>query len=270
MLHSVWLLGTFATRSASRVFGRNSMTNASFSMGNVCVKQGAIVEPSSRFDAIVGKADDLADGMMKEVQVQTEPALSVILVKNKGNITAVGNKCTHYGAPLIKGSFSADTGVIRCPWHGACFNAQTGDIEDFPGLDSLPRYDVSVEDDGSVRVRGTFVKGQHKRAKTCARVDEEGQTVVIIGGGGAAQTCAETLRTRTRSPWTGKIIMLSKEISAPYDRPKLSKAMTSSGKDLKLRPEYFHQGANIDLRTGGKTTKNIEYDFICSCLHCSS
>lgn len=34
-------------------------------------------------------------------------------------------------------------GRVRCPWHGACFSTQTGDIEDFPGLDSIPKFDVS-------------------------------------------------------------------------------------------------------------------------------
>ena len=35
-------------------------------------------------------------------------------------------------------------GRVRCPWHGACFNTATGDIEDFPGLDSLARYEVKI------------------------------------------------------------------------------------------------------------------------------
>lgn len=34
---------------------------------------------------------------------------------------------------------------VRCPWHGACFNTKTGDIEEFPGLDSLPTYKVISE-----------------------------------------------------------------------------------------------------------------------------
>lgn len=32
---------------------------------------------------------------------------------------------------------------VRCPFHGACFNVKTGDIEDYPGLDCLPTYKVS-------------------------------------------------------------------------------------------------------------------------------
>ena len=33
-------------------------------------------------------------------------------------------------------------GRVRCPLHGACFNVETGDIEDFPGLDPVPTFEV--------------------------------------------------------------------------------------------------------------------------------
>merc|ERR1719346_59722 len=79
---------------------------------------------------------------MKEVKVDNK---SLLMVKHHGEIRALSSKCTHYGAPLVKGSFCQ--GIIRCPWHGACFNATTGDIEDFPGLDSLKKYDVEVKNE---------------------------------------------------------------------------------------------------------------------------
>ena len=65
----------------------------------------------------------------------------VLVTKYQGTLSAVSSKCTHYGAPLITGAYK--DGKIRCPWHGACFSAVTGDIEDYPGLDSLQSYDVS-------------------------------------------------------------------------------------------------------------------------------
>lgn len=34
---------------------------------------------------------------------------------------------------------------VRCPFHGACFNVRTGDIEEYPGLDSLPSYKVKTQ-----------------------------------------------------------------------------------------------------------------------------
>ena len=64
----------------------------------------------------------------------------ILLTKYKGVLSAVSGKCTHYGAPLVTGAFK--DGKVRCPWHGACFNTVTGDIEDFPGLDSLHKYEV--------------------------------------------------------------------------------------------------------------------------------
>lgn len=63
-----------------------------------------------------------------------------LLVRENGEYSAVGHKCTHFGAPLAKGDLCE--GRVRCPWHGACFNIKTGDIEDFPGLDSLPKFEV--------------------------------------------------------------------------------------------------------------------------------
>ena len=48
----------------------------------------------------------------------------ILLANHKGELYAVGNKCSHYGAPLEKGSLC--NGRVRCPWHGACFNLKTG------------------------------------------------------------------------------------------------------------------------------------------------
>ena len=64
----------------------------------------------------------------------------ILLIKQQGELHAIGTKCTHYGALLHTGALGE--GRVRCPWHGACFNIKTGDIEDYPGLDSLPCYKV--------------------------------------------------------------------------------------------------------------------------------
>ena len=95
-------------------------------------------------------------------------------------------------------------------------------LKDFPGLDSLARYDVNVNDSGEIRVRAdkTLAKSGRRTKAMCKMSDK--QTIIIVGGGGAAQSCMETLRTR-QEPWKGRIIVLSKENCLPYDRPKLSK-----------------------------------------------
>ena len=58
--------------------------------------------------------------------------MQVLLLRERGEVRALGAHCTHYGAPLIRGAYDGG-GTVRCPWHGACFNSETGDIEDFPG-----------------------------------------------------------------------------------------------------------------------------------------
>ena len=75
---------------------------------------------------------------MQEVDIGESKAL---LIRQNGQFSAIGHKCTHYGAPLAKGYLG--NGRVRCPWHGACFNIQNGDIEEFPGLDSIPCFQVS-------------------------------------------------------------------------------------------------------------------------------
>ena len=73
-------------------------------------------------------------------------------------------------------------------WHflldffkGACFNATSGDIEDYPGLDSLPKYDVEEDASGNVLVKGCFDKESiSKRKPLCVKKGAQAETVVII------------------------------------------------------------------------------------------
>lgn len=58
-------------------------------------------------------------------------------------VFATSHLCPHYKAPLAKGTLSSD-GRVMCPWHGACFRVQTGDIEDAPSFDSLESFNVGL------------------------------------------------------------------------------------------------------------------------------
>lgn len=39
----------------------------------------------------------------------------VLVIKQKGKISAIGNKCSHYGALLSMGVLG--DGRVRCPWY---------------------------------------------------------------------------------------------------------------------------------------------------------
>ena len=140
-------------------------------------------------EKVVCQEDELKVGELKEVELE-DKSLCVVVKDEKGQIQALSGKCPHYGASLAKGSYA--NGIIRCPWHGACFNAASGDIEDFPGLDSLYKYQVEVEG-GEVKVKVDRSQlGKTKRTKKLVDKDPEcKEVIVIVGGGAAAQVCYE-------------------------------------------------------------------------------
>ena len=56
---------------------------------------------------------------MREVDIAGFKAL---LVKDKGEYHAIGPKCTHYGAPLVKGNHHISTGSKNLVKYNDCFS----------------------------------------------------------------------------------------------------------------------------------------------------
>ncbi|NXF79785.1 AIFM3 factor, partial [Sclerurus mexicanus] len=171
----------------------------------------------------------------------------VLLVRNKKEFSALGSKCPHYGAPLSKGVLRGQR--LRCPWHGACFNIRTGDIEEYPTLDCISSFKVTVED-GKV-----FVTAKKKVLTLPAVIAHEPHlgrcllnqnTMLLLGGGVAALVCAETLR---QEGFTGRIIMATREKHVPYDKSKLSKEMDLKAEDVYLRKPEFLSAQGIEFWT---------------------
>ncbi|XP_068122105.1 apoptosis-inducing factor 3-like [Hyperolius riggenbachi] len=188
------------------------------------------------------KESELKDGEMREFEVE---GANILLVKSNGTFSAVGNKCSHYGAPLSKGFLAGDR--VRCPWHGACFNVKTGDIEEYPGLDSLPCFKVTVENGNVCLVTSKKALESVKRVKAMSsHCPSDRSTVAIVGAGPAALVCAETLR---QEGYKGKIVMATREKHLPYDRPKLSKVMNAKAEDIYLRPKEFYTEHGIEVWT---------------------
>uniref|UniRef100_A0A6Q2YM07 Rieske domain-containing protein n=1 Tax=Esox lucius TaxID=8010 RepID=A0A6Q2YM07_ESOLU len=195
-----------------------------------------LYQPRDYVEASVCHVKDLENGQMREVDLGSGRAL---LIKEHGEFSAIAHKCPHYGAPLVKGVLSK--GHVRCPWHGACFNIATGDIEDFPGLDSLPTFQVTFV--VWLTMPFTFPDLQsQKRSKAMARCS----AVINSSTGPAGLVCAETLR---QEGFTDRIVMCTMDKHPPYDRPKLSKSLESTAEQLRLRSIDFLQDHDIELLT---------------------
>jgi len=206
------------------------------------------MQESSYVEAVVAKVSDLQNGEMKEVVVSDN--LKVLLVKENDQYKAVGNRCTHYGAPLKTGVFA--NGHVRCPWHGACFNVTTGDIEDYPGLDKLHTFEVRIEGDNViVRGRASDIQAGKTVPTLCSKSASDARVFAVVGGGPAGITCVETLRAEG---FAGSIVFFCKEKLLPYDRTKLSKAMSIEHEKIVLRDQEYFNTHGIDLRLGVEVT----------------
>jgi NADPH-dependent 2,4-dienoyl-CoA reductase/sulfur reductase-like enzyme len=75
---------------------------------------------------------------------------------------------------------------------------------------------------------------------------------VIVGGGLAAQRCAETLRRRG---YDGAVRIVCAEPQPPYDRPPLSKAVLAgetSEEQLAYRPAWWYEEQHVELLLGAR------------------
>ena len=189
----------------------------------------------------VAKLAEIKDGQMKEVSVD---GTKVLLARVGDNCYALGAHCTHYGAPLVKGILSGDR--IVCPWHHACFDVRTGNLEEPPAFDSLPRFDVTVEKD-EIFVRLPEVVTDRRTPKMAKRDVLDQGTFVILGGGAAGYMAAQTLR---EDGFTGRLVMITRESRLPYDRPNLSKDYLAGHADpewMPLRPDDFFEEHAIEV-----------------------
>lgn len=89
--------------------------------------------------------------------------------------------------------------VFSSPWHGACFNICTGDIEDAPAPDALYSFKAEVKD-GKIVVTADPSKTTKKDMSRAPKLAEAEASlasepgVVIVGGGSGGLFTVESLR----------------------------------------------------------------------------
>ncbi|KAG9243722.1 hypothetical protein BJ878DRAFT_107431 [Calycina marina] len=191
---------------------------------------------------------DVPIGGKIEAEVEGIEEGKVLLTNVGGKVSALGNKCTHYGAPMVKGILSSG-GRLTCPWHGACFNATSGDIENAPALDALPKFGLE-EREGAVYITGKedAIKGSKRKPnmKINGSISRAAgaEHVVVVGAGSGATATVEALR---EGGYKGKITMIGSEGYAPIDRTKLSKALIDDPSKIALREGEWFKDGDIDF-----------------------
>ncbi|KAL4762336.1 putative AIF-like mitochondrial oxidoreductase (Nfrl) [Aspergillus foveolatus] len=183
----------------------------------------------NNFDKVEAEVEGVQDG-------------KVLLVKYEDKVHAISPKCTHYGAPLKNGVVSPE-GRITCPWHGACFNVRSGDIEDAPAPAALNTFEL-FEEDGAVYIRGeesAIKSGQRISEHKCSSSGPGG--LVIIGGGSG--TLGVILAIRELG-YNGAITIITREPSLIIDRTKLSKALIPDPEKIQWRSPQWYKDVGIE------------------------
>lgn len=90
----------------------------------------------------VAKAGDVPSGAGKLVEVAGK---QIALFQVDGKYYALDNVCTHRGGPLSEGYVQGME--VECPWHGAHFNLQTGQVTRPPAARDVAAYPVRQQGD---------------------------------------------------------------------------------------------------------------------------
>lgn len=90
----------------------------------------------------VARTDEIAPGEGKMFAVNGK---KIALFNVGGAFYAIDDTCTHRGGPLSQGEVQGTT--VTCPWHGAQYDLQTGNVLSPPAPQGVHNYKVVVEGD---------------------------------------------------------------------------------------------------------------------------
>lgn len=188
--------------------------------------------------------ENIQEGEMKQYKYGDKDKESILILKYKGELRALSNYCTHFGAPLHTGVLIDR--VVKCPYHGASFDIITGKTDISPSLNGLETFEIIKQDDKYFVKLPNNIKN-FKAPEMASRDPKNNDIFVIIGGGPAGLSAAETLR---QSGFTGEIKIIAKENYLPYDRASLSKFLPNTVDNLYLRNKDFFSSNEINIITG--------------------
>lgn len=185
----------------------------------------------------IAQLADLPPGTMKGVEVDGS---QILLVRLGDEILALDGICPHAGAPLAEGVLDGDR--VICPWHKAAFCVRRGTVLEPPALDDLRRVPILIRD-GAILLAEAEAPMPEPAAKNAAK---DARCFAILGAGAAGAVAAQSLRAEG---FTGRVVLIDREGTLPYDRTILSKyvlAGTEAGEKSPLQDDAFYRAQGIE------------------------
>jgi len=175
------------------------------------------------------KLSELETDQPKQIEIA---GTQIMLIRQGDSVHAYQANCPHAGAPLAEGAVCE--GKLVCPWHKAVFNLHDGSLDQPPALAGLKQYAVKIE-------RGTvMVDPENASQHTQLDAGDEAEQIVIIGSGAAGSAALSALE---ESGFHGRIVVIDREKSAPYDRTALTKFVPDGSMGVDDVPPLLEESA---------------------------
>jgi nitrite reductase/ring-hydroxylating ferredoxin subunit len=152
-------------------------------------------------DVLIGRADEIADGERKIVQVGD---ISIGVFHHQGQWYALQNSCLHRGGPVCTGMLEGD--ILICPWHGYQYDVKNGQLLEDPSA-KLATFRVEVRE-GELHLQVPLI---HREKATLPLINTPQEP------DGAAQLGESEFYLRDVSPGYIRLVHLSGEPVAVYN-----------------------------------------------------
>jgi len=86
---------------------------------------------------------DVIEGEMKSFDVNSR---RVLVVNISDKWYAVDDMCSHAEASLAMGELNADERTVCCPLHGGVYELETGEGIEYPAVEPIDTFPVTIED----------------------------------------------------------------------------------------------------------------------------
>jgi nitrite reductase/ring-hydroxylating ferredoxin subunit/uncharacterized membrane protein len=122
--------------------------------GHLTYAAGVGVDTTAFLGAPTEWTDVLAESELPDGQLvaATVGVVPLMILRRGDHVVALGDRCTHRGAPLHEGELTDGGNRVVCPWHDSCFDTTTGEVIQGPATRPQPRFEVRIEQ-GRVQVR---------------------------------------------------------------------------------------------------------------------
>jgi nitrite reductase/ring-hydroxylating ferredoxin subunit/uncharacterized membrane protein len=150
-----WLARKAGRRVAGRslaLAGYGTISVGAFLGGHLSFRRGVGVDHTAFLEAPEDWTAVADEATVKELEPLLVKAagVEIVLVRERGSLYALLDRCAHQGGPLHEGKI--EDGCVVCPWHSSRYRLSDGLALSGPTAHPQPAFQVRVRD-GKVEVR---------------------------------------------------------------------------------------------------------------------